>query len=99
MWIAGETDGGAAGQVGDAEVSAVFVAGKADGSDEGGSLVDQNTEDKQMHGDRRGGILRVAREGCDRFAYCFDVCALLMPVYECLLKQDRGRLLLIHNVI
>jgi hypothetical protein len=59
----------------------------------------QNTEDKQMQDGGRGRVLRAAWRCCYWFAYRFDVCLLLMPVYECLLKQDSGRLLLIRNVI
>jgi hypothetical protein len=59
----------------------------------------QNAEEEQMQNSGRGGVLRAARRCCYWFAYCFDVCVLLVPVYECLLKQDSGRLLLIRNVI
>ena len=65
-------DGGSAGQVCDAEVCAVFVAGEANWGDPCGSLVDKTGEDKQMHSYRRGGILGIARGGGDRFAYGFD---------------------------
>ena len=44
----GRLGGGAAGQVSDAEVGAVLVAGKADGGDEGRALVDQNEEQQEM---------------------------------------------------
>jgi hypothetical protein len=59
----------------------------------------QNAEEKQMQDSGRGGVLRAARRCCDWFAYCFDVCLLLISVYERLLKRDRSRLLLIRNVI
>jgi hypothetical protein len=41
-------DGGAARQVGDAEVGSMFVTGKADGGDERRALVDQNEEQQEM---------------------------------------------------
>jgi hypothetical protein len=43
-----------------------------------------------MQDSGRGGVLWAARGWCDWFAYCFDVCALLMPVYERLPKQDKA---------
>jgi len=59
----------------------------------------QNAEEEQMQDSGRGGMLRAARGRCDWFAYCVDVCVLLMPAFECWLKQDSRRLLLIRNVI
>jgi hypothetical protein len=44
----GRLGGGAAGQVSDAEVGSVLVAREADGSNEGGALVNQNEEQQEM---------------------------------------------------
>jgi hypothetical protein len=77
----------------------VWIAGESDGSDPGGALMQKNTEEEQMQYGRRGGMLRAAHGRCDWFAYGVDVCLLLMPVSESLLKQDSSRLLLIRNVI
>jgi hypothetical protein len=52
-----------------------------------------------MQDSGRGGVPRAARGCCDWFAYRVDVCFLLMPGFECWLKQDSRRLLLIRNVI
>jgi hypothetical protein len=58
----------------------------------------QNSEQEQMQDGRRGGMLWAARRCCYWFADRLDVCFLLVPVCECLLKQDSGRLLLICNL-
>jgi hypothetical protein len=70
----------------------VWIPGETDGGNPGCALMQQNNEEKQMQDGGRGGMLRAARRRCDWFAYRFDVCLLLMPVYERLLKQDSGRL-------
>jgi hypothetical protein len=77
----------------------VWIAGETDGGNPRGALVEQNAEDEQMQGDRRGGVLRAAGPCCDRFAYRLDGCFLRLSAFGFLLKQDSRRLLLIRNVL
>ena len=54
---------------------AAFVAGKADGGDPGGALVDQEAEQEQMQYDGRGSVSWAAAECCDWFADRVDACS------------------------
>jgi hypothetical protein len=64
---------GAAGEIDDAKVGAVFVPRETDGGDPGGALVDEEGEEDQVQRDGGGSITGVALGGCDGFAYGFYV--------------------------
>jgi hypothetical protein len=64
----------------------VWIAGEADGGDPGGTLMQQNNEEKQMQDSGRAGMLRAARRRCDWFAYRFYVCFLLLRAFGCFLE-------------
>ena len=81
----GGLHGGAAGQVGDAEVGAVLVAGQADGGDPGGALVDEDrrgeaecsaTEAAACFGVRRGWRRLVCLWYCDGLHVLLSRCQL-----------------------
>ena len=73
----------AAGQISDTEIGTVLTAGKTDGGDPGGSLVDEDDEEEQVQRDGGCGVAGAACEGGDGFAYGFDVGTSLW------LKRDR----------
>jgi hypothetical protein len=58
----------------------MLVAGEADGSDKGGTRMDQNAEKEQMQEGRRSGVLRAADGWCNWFADGVDA-YLLLAVY------------------
>lgn len=72
VWCSG-LNGGSAGEIDDAEVGALLVAGKTDGGDPGGSLVNEDGEEEQMQRDGGCGVSGAARRSGDWFAYGFDV--------------------------
>jgi len=75
----GRLDRSAAGKVGDHEIGAVLVAGEANRGDEGGALVDDSCEKKQVQEDGRDGVTRAARVWGDGFADAVDG-QFLLPV-------------------
>jgi hypothetical protein len=58
----------------------VLVAGEADGSDPGGVLMNQDTEEEQMQCGGRNGILRAARGRFDGFAYVVYMLLLILSI-------------------
>jgi hypothetical protein len=71
-------NGGAAGEIDDAEVGAVFVTGESARDCPGGALVDEEAEEDQVQRDGSGSVVGVVPGGGDWFAYGFDVCASLL---------------------